>query len=177
MKNQLARLFGETSAPARMETATPVQWRKVLRRVLRELDAYLAVNVQTDGVHLLMLHSGLAAASEALRRRNFWPAYAEGITRLALLLMGDYPDHRKRRFGRHRLSHYQLSQHREVRFFQSYAQKLHTLMIAPRMGIQLKTPPGRALMEFHEKFGRKADPVTFFAWYRQAHPEDYAAVF
>lgn len=177
MKVQLARLFGPSDSAARLDMATVGQWRRTLRRVLRELDRYLSTNVDTDAVHLLMLHSGLAAAHESLKRHNFWPGYAEGITRLALLLMGDYPDHRRRRKGRHRTGHYQLSRLREVRYLQTPTQKLNTLFAAPQVGIPLKTAPGRALMEFRRQVGREPGIADFFVWYRRNHPEDYAAVF
>jgi hypothetical protein len=157
--------------------ATSKQWRRILQKVLRELDRYLSQNVETDAVHRLMLHSALAAADDSLIMYDFWPGYVEGITRLALVLMGDYPDHRKRLRGRRRAQHYQLSRFREVRFLQTPVQKLNTLLAAPHVGIQLKTPPGRALAEFRRQFGPKPSLAEFFAWYRQNHPEDYAAVF
>src|SRR5271155_2585119 len=107
MKVQLARLFRPSSREARLETGSATEWRRVLRKVVRELDRYLSTNVETDAVHRLMLHSGLSAANESLKRHNFWPGYVERITRLALLLMGDYPDHRKRVRGGRRKQHYQ----------------------------------------------------------------------
>jgi len=177
MKVQLARLFGSSSSEARLESGSAARWRRVLRKVLQELEFYLSANVETDAVHLLMLHSGLAAANQSLNRPKFWPGYIEGITRFALMLMGDYPDHRKRRPGPRRDAYYQLSRLREVRFTQTPAQRLHTLLAAPLVGIQLKTPPGRALAEFHRQFGSRAGPRHFFTWYRQHHPADYAAVF
>jgi hypothetical protein len=177
MKVQLARLFGPSSPEARLEMATSTQWRRILQKVLRELDRYLSTNVETDAVHRLMLHSALAAADDSLIMYDFWPAYVEGITRLALLLMGDYPDHRSRRKGRPRTEHYRLSRLREVRYLQSPAQKLHTLLAAPQVGIPLKTPPGRALIEFRKQVGPEAGAAEFFLWYRKNHPEDYAAVF
>jgi hypothetical protein len=100
MEVQLARLFGAASAEAKMKSRSPAQWKRTLRGVLLELFRYLEANVETDDVHWPMLHSGLAAAYESLKGSDFWPGYVEGITRLALILMGDYPDHRKRKEGR-----------------------------------------------------------------------------
>jgi hypothetical protein len=177
MKVQLSRLFGAASSQVRQSMKTPDEWRQILQKVLFELDRYLSANVDTDAVHQLMLHSGLYAAGESLKREDFWPGYVEGITRLALLLMGDYPDHRKRRGGPRTVARYRLSRFREARFIQSPAQKLNTLMAAPMVGIQLRKSPGRALAEFRSQFGSKPGPQEFFTWYRQHHPEDYAAVF
>src|ERR1700689_3852032 len=89
MRIQLARLFGADSRCARAKRQSNAQWRKTLLNVLRELDRYVAANVvTTDDVHLFMLHSGLYAAHESLRQEDFWPGYAEGMTRVALVLMG-----------------------------------------------------------------------------------------
>ncbi|HKM89547.1 MAG TPA: hypothetical protein VJX29_02945 [Candidatus Acidoferrales bacterium] len=177
MKVQLARLFGSASPEVTREMKSPEQWRRILQRVLLELDRYLSANVETDAVHRVMLHSGLHAANESLKRQDFWPGYVEGITRLALLLMGDYPDHRKRRRGQRPGERYRLSRLREVHFTQTPAQKLMTLMAAPLVGIQLKKTPGRALAEFRRQFGSKPSPEKFFTWYCQHYPEDYAAIF
>jgi hypothetical protein len=177
MKVQLARLFGSGSMIAKEETRTDAQWRRTLLAVLHEIDSYLTSNIRTDEVHLLMLHSGLYAAHESLKQDDFWPGYAEGITRLALVLMGDYPDHRKRRGGRKEEDHYALSQRRSIHYDQKWVQKLHTLLAAPRVGIEFKTHPEDALREFRARFGYSASYEKFFKWYRQNHPADYAAIF
>src|SRR6266851_5780156 len=92
---QLARLFGADSKKAKQETRTPTQWKAVLREVVRELKNYIRANVDSDDLHVVMIDSGLFAAREALNEADFWPGYAEGITRALLLLLGDYPDHRR----------------------------------------------------------------------------------
>ena len=160
-----------------MENRSAAQWRRTLVSVLRELDRYLTANVATDEVHLLMLHSGLYAAHESLKQEDFWQGYVEGITRFALLLMGDYPDHRKRKGGRKEDGHYLLSRQRSVRYIQTWPQKLQTLFAAPELGISLGMPPRDALDEFRRRFGYKPGYDKFFKWYRKAYPQDYAAVF
>ena len=114
MKVQLARLFGSSSSEATLDKRSVAKWRHTLLNVLSELERYLAENIATDDVHLLMLHSGIDAARASLQTEEFWPGYAEGITRLALLLMGDYPDHRRRKRGRKQEGHYLLSRLRSV---------------------------------------------------------------
>ena len=90
---------------AKAKTRTPTEWRKTLRLELQELDRYLTENVETDDLHKSMLRLGLDSADKALNEEDFWPGYLEGITRLALLLMGDYPDHRGRKPGRKKSEH------------------------------------------------------------------------
>lgn len=56
---KLGRLFGGASLEASKSKHTPAKWRRTLRRVLHELDRYLIANVDTDELHLEMLHSGV----------------------------------------------------------------------------------------------------------------------
>lgn len=178
MRVQLARLFGATSREATAEKRSATQWRNTLLRVLRELDHYLAANViATDELHWLMLYSGLYAAHESLKQKDFWPGYIEGITRLALILTGDYPDHRRRKKGRKQHNHYKLSRQRCVSYHQTWSQKFSTLLDASPMGISLQTPPMDAIREFRAQFGDKPGYQEFFQWYRLKHPRDYVAVF
>jgi hypothetical protein len=174
---QLARLFGEASSEAKMKSRSPAQWKRTLRAILQELFRYLDANVETDDVHWLMLHSGLAAAYESLKGKDFWPGYAEGITRLALILMGDYPDHHKRKRGGRPEDHYRLSQRRSVQYVQTSNQKLGTLVTAPWWGIELSKDAYAALREFRGVAGYKVGYKEFFKWYRKKYPQDYAAVF
>ena len=116
---QLARLFGDTSREARASHRTPAAWRITLRKVLRELDGYLEANVDTDDLHRLMLASCLWAAEESLKQEDFWPAYSEAITRFSLLLLSDYPDHRRRKPGRKRDNPCDLTARRTVHYSQS----------------------------------------------------------
>src|SRR5579864_5586240 len=128
MQVQLARLFGSNSKEARGKTRTPAQWRRTLKSVLREIDSYVQRNVDTDDLHLLMLLSGLAAADESLKGDDFWPGYVEGMTRLALILLGDYPDHRRRKPGRKKDNHYSLNRLRSGYWMQTPDQRFRTVM-------------------------------------------------
>lgn len=71
MRVQLAKLFGSDSQCARADRRSNAQWRRTLLDVLNELDRYLAENIVTDEVHMLMLLSGLYAARESLKQENF----------------------------------------------------------------------------------------------------------
>ena len=82
MQIQLSRLFGTESKIAKDELKTNAQWRRTLKSVLSEVQAYLDANVDTDDFHRMQLYSGLVPASEALRQEDFWPGYTEGITRI-----------------------------------------------------------------------------------------------
>jgi len=178
MQVQLARLFGSNSKKAAVDMQTPAQWRKTLRAVLNEMENYIAANVDTDEFHREMLLSGLVGANEALKQEEFWPGYVEGITRLALILLGDYPDHRRRKPGRKDKDHYKLNLCRSMVWMQTPDQRLRTLVAVGNAGFpKLSAHPLDILREFRSRYGYKPTYSDFLEWYRHNHPEDYAAVF
>jgi hypothetical protein len=132
---QLARLFGSNSVEARATARTNAQWRRTLQRVLRELSRFVESSVDTDELHSLMLDSGFVAAGEALQAEDFWPGYVEGITRILLVLLGDYPDHRQRRGGAKAKDHYELTRFRTHHYNQGVEQRFRTLIFAGNVGL------------------------------------------
>jgi hypothetical protein len=175
---QLSRLFGAASTEARTESRTSREWRKTLRKVLEELYRYARANIETDELHWQMLLSSFAAAHESLKEEDFWPGYVEAVTRLALLLLGDYPDHRKRRTGKKSNDHYRLGRLRDLKYIQNDDQRLKVLFAAHAAGFPaLAVPPKRALSEFREQYGYKGSYKDFLHWYKKEYPTDYAAIF
>lgn len=146
MKVQLSRLFGSKSKEVLKDEKSTVEWKHTLKKELRELSNYMEENVDTDGMHTLMLYSGLAAAHAALKEDDFWPGYVEGITRFALLLMGDYPDHSRRNGGRKKKEHYSLQKMRSINYVQNTDQRFQTMLTATRVGVpELSQNPREAL--------------------------------
>ncbi len=178
MQIQLARLFGGDSAEARSTTRTSVQWRATLAKVLRELEAYLEENVDTDELHRLFLESGLFAARESLGDDDFWPGYVEGITRFSLILMGDYPDHRRRKAGRKKDEHYRLRRSRSIHYTATPEQRLFTMFAAGNVNFPgLALNPRDAMAEFRDKFCYSRTYRQFLRWYKKTYPRDYALLF
>jgi hypothetical protein len=175
---QLSRLFGSESKYATCEKRTPAQWRKTLEAVLGEIENYVAANADTDEFHRFKLFSGLHGAREALKQNDFWPGYVEGITRLALILLGDYPDHRRRKSGRKQDNHYKLDLERTLQWIQTPEQRFRTLIHAGEAGFpQLSARPIDVLHEFRSRYGSNLDHAAFLEWYRANFPEDYASIF
>jgi len=178
VRNQLARLFGEGLVEARKVQRTPAEWKRILRKVLDEIDRYISANVDTDELHSVIICSGLCAAHEALKEEHFWPGYAEGITRVLLALLGDYPDHRRRRTGARRQHHYRLDLHRCVCYTQSVDQRFRTLLAAGVLNLPgLSRPPRKVWNEFRSWSGTRAIQRQFLQWYKKEFPADYTAVF
>lgn len=178
MQVQLARLFGAESAEARRPQRSAKEWKASLRKVLHELDRHIQANVDTDELHATMIASGLFAADESLKEEDFWPGYAEGLTRVVLTLLGDYPDHRRRKGGAKSADHYSFGLHRALHYNQNTAQRFRTLLAAGVFGLPgLQTPPREVLMEFRRHFGSKPTHAQFVRWYKKQFPDQYTAVF
>jgi hypothetical protein len=173
-----ARLFGAASQDAQLDARSSAEWRRSLKRLLDELYSYASENVQTDEMHWFMICTAFAAANESLKEDNFWPGFVEGLVRLSFLLLGDYPDHRKRKGGKKRDDHYQLDLHRTLHYSQTGRQRVRVLFTAPRFGFpELSTSPTDAMSQFREAHGYRASHRKFMDWYRATHPRDYALLF
>jgi len=178
MQVQLGRLFGAESREARQTARTASEWRFTLRRVLHELDRYIQANVDTDELHAMMIASGLYAAHESLKQEDFWPGYAEGLTRVVLTLLGNYPDHRRRKTGAKSRHHYSLGSERTLQYSQTEDQRFRTLLDAGAFGLPgLKFQPRDVLMEFRRHFGSKPTQAEFIRWFKKRFPDQYTAVF
>jgi hypothetical protein len=178
MQIQLSRLFGTESKIAKNELKTNAQWRRTLKSVLSEIQAYLDANADTDEFHRMQLYSGLLSASEALKQEDFWPGYTEGVTRIVLILLGDYPDHRRRKSGRKGEDFYRLNLDRTLQWSQTPEQRFRTLFHVGLAGFpQLSKSPVDVLRNFRDEYGYRVNHATFLEWYRVNFAEDYAAVF
>ena len=172
---QLSRLFGETSNEAKATARSSAEWKRTLRHVLSDLERYLDENVSTDEVHRFMLATGLWAARESLKEKEFWPGYAEGVTRFALLLLGDYPDHRKQRLKGKRKGHYNLKRLRTVVYAQTHEQKVKALFAASSIGLPKMSSEPVKLWRRYVAQTQSPTYRQFLQWFRKNHPEDYAA--
>jgi hypothetical protein len=178
MQVLLSKLFGTSSRKANSNSLKEDQCRTILSQLVDELYFYMDENVQTDELHRLMLLSGLVAAKESLKEEDSYLGYIEGITRFSMLLMGDYPDHRKRKGGRKNSDYYKLNLLRSVTFVQDPEQMFRTILAVDNTGFpDLSVNPRFALEKFRDEFGTKATHRNFIEWYKKKYPDDYATLF
>ena len=152
------------------------EWKTILRRILREIELYLDANIISDDLHIIMLYSGINAAREALSGKDYWPGYCEGVTRVLLTLLGDYPDHRRRLRGRKPGEYYKLKMNRSIQYVQDEKQRMNALFVAHANGFPLSVSPRDLLCEFRECCGDKATYKEFFRWMKKNYPNDYALI-
>jgi hypothetical protein len=177
VQDLLGRLFGVASREARRVERNPDEWKATLRRIVLELDLYLQENVATDAAHAELIRKCMESALRSLDLDDFWPGLAGGLMMLAFVLMGDPPDHRRRRGGRKTPRHYQLTVHRSLAYARTSEQRFRTLLAAKRSGAQLSRNPLELWWEFRRREGPGTTKHKFLQWYRQRHPADYAEVF
>ena len=108
----------------------------------------------------------------------FWPGYIEGIIRLCLLLLGDYPDHRRRKRGKKTKDHYKLTQHRKLYYAQDIDQKVRVFRTASRIGFLGNSHDFNSIIgQFREEKGVAASYKDFIKWYRMRFPQEYSKLF
>jgi len=174
----LSKLFGKVSQKTLPNSLNSKQCKDILDQLVNELYFHLNENVRTDGLHREMLLSGLYAAKESLKESDFYLGYIEGILRFSFLLMGDYPDHRKRKSGRKKSDHYKLNMLRTVNFLQDDEQIFRTILAAGTTGFpHLSINPFQALDKFRDEYGTKASHRDFIEWYKEHYANDYAKLF
>jgi hypothetical protein len=178
MQVLISKLFGDSSKVAHFDSLSEAQYKNVLAQIVNELYYYMNENIKTDQLHREMLLSGLYAAKEALKEKDFYLGYIAGILRFSLLLMGEYPDHRKRKRGRKNTEYYKLNLLRSVTFTQDYEQVFRTILAAGNTGFpELSINPRQALDKFRDEYGTKASHRDFIEWYKINYPSDYAVLF
>lgn len=176
LKTLLAHLFGEQTALAMSSAHTASQWRPILERILNELESYMSENVRTDPLHAEQLERALRSSRAHLDGEDFWPGYVEGLVRLSLLLMGDFPSHNQRTSGRKAADHYCLSRHRSLCYHQSWTQRFR-LLFSAEGATKIRKPAEEVVREWRLEQGFSASHKDFFYWYRGKYPEDYASLF
>jgi hypothetical protein len=176
MQVLLSKVFGASSAEARISERSNLEWRRTLRKVNQEVLRYLDENVHTDPVHESFLQGFLSLAEEVVALEDFWPAYAAAFIGMALSLMGDHPDHRGRRGNGKRADHYMLRRHRAVTYSRDADQAYRSLYAANALRT-IEFDVRRAFFAYRARIGNRATHKGFMRWFREKHPDLYSRVF
>ncbi len=148
------------------------EYKKVIGSILNELEKYLSDNVHTDPNHQEELQKAIKSAQLYFNEEYWWPGVFEGVVRLTLLLMGDFPRHEKYSRGKKDEDFYKLNLHRSVCWIQNSSQRMSMLYDAERLG-KLDKKLWQLRKEFHENSKYK----DFISWFREKYPTEYAKVF
>lgn len=178
MKNQMARLFGAQSKFANADYLTDAEWRIAFKKVTVELYRYMRQNVDTDPPHRELLESAFLCASHDLDTEDAYIGYIQALTRLCLVLMGDYPDHRKRRGKGKGKGYYGLQMCRSLEYTRSPNQRLWALDASRLLFVEgCDVKVFDELNKFRRQFGYEPTIADFLRWFAAEHPVHYAATF
>ncbi|HEY5122605.1 MAG TPA: hypothetical protein VIK14_02600 [Ignavibacteria bacterium] len=178
MQGFLGKLFGELSEIANKEYKTKSEWRNTLKKILEELNLYLIENIETDEVHIKMLKRSLESSKANISEDFFWPGYLEGILRFSLILLGDLPNHYRRKKGRKSINHYNLKRFRKINYYQDVNQKINLLFNASKIeDIIINKNLFKIRKEFYNSKQVSFTNYEFIKWFKKNYPEDYSKIF
>jgi hypothetical protein len=172
LQGSLQSMFGWGTKIGSSTHLSDSEFKKVVEKVLNELERYLSKNVQTDPFHQEELQRAIKSAKLYFNDEYWWPGVFEGLVRLSLLLMGDLPTHEKYSKGKKDNDYYRLDLHRSVGWFQNNSQKIRMIYYAERLG-KLDKKLWQLRKEFHES----KESTDFILWFREKYPTEYAKVF
>jgi hypothetical protein len=174
-------LFGKLNYHGYVGSVSVSTWRKDLLKTANYVRKSVEINVQTDVFHrnqLLKTCDDLANRLREARTLSAINAAAiECQTRLIFLLLGNMPDHWRRR-APYAPKFWELDGHRSLQYHQTAKQKAYLLInlvdIRQLVSIELKD-----YADLHEAFyrGFKSDADAFLDWFKKEHPSAYCSVF
>ena len=182
MQEQISSLFGYHSKDAQRYDFSQAELVKLLNKILNELKYYLDKNIDTDSLHYNQLTDSLSLLSNSSykdkRMEEIYFDYIEKFIRFSLLLMGDNPDHRKRKGGRKSKEHYDLSRHRSIIYLQDTDQQFFTMLNASiYFREKFKIDTKKVLRDFRHEKGYKATRKDFINWFKEKYPKEYLVLF
>jgi hypothetical protein len=168
----LQSMFGQGSKIGKSTDLSDSEFKKVVGKVLTELEKYLSENVHSDPFHQKKIRCAIKSAQLYFKEEYWWPGVFEGIVRLSLLLMGDTPIHENYLMGNKDDNYYSLKLHRSVGWTQNKSQKIRMLHHAQRLGILDKK-----IWQLRKEFQESSENRDFILWFREKYPTEYAKVF
>lgn len=177
----MSELFGKLQYHGYVGAVSRSTWKKDLLKVAKYIKRAVLLNVETDAIHrkkvlatcdALLQDLGAASTINAANA-----AVIEHLIRLVFLLLGNMPDHWRRR-SPYSDSFWKLNGHRTLHYSQSVEQKVATLInavdIQKRVEVPLEEHPN-----LHEAFylGFKGNSSEFLTWFKNKYPAAYCEVF
>jgi hypothetical protein len=153
-----------------------VEWRRYCKRLTCELEKYIATNVVTDRDHDGQIRTAISKLKRATRP-GLDPRLRERILvvallELSLLLLGDLPNHRKRK-KINRPEHYLLNKYRSLHYSQMADQKAKLLgkFYEP---FAVESPVKTRIWNEYDLSRRQiGGSARFVEWFHKNYPAEY----
>lgn len=170
-------LFGCQSKDSQMYERTEIEWKKLLKKYVIEIQKYLNENIDTDSIHMERLLDAASSSESALKNDEYLPLYIEGLIRLIFTLIGQSPEHYRRKGGRKTKDHYKLDKYRNIIYSQNANQKYQLLYYASRYNYISIRNLKLVYYDFCKKFGFHEKKRKFINWFKKKYPNDYLRIY
>jgi hypothetical protein len=177
----LSALFGKLNYHGYVGAVSKSKWQKDLTKVATYLKKSIEFNVHTDTIHRARLLRSCDDLVEKLKKtktiNDINAVTIECLTRLAFLLLGNMPDHWRRR-APYQDRFWRLDGHRSIQYHQTTEQKayllIHLVDIKKEFDISIKD-----YRDLHDAFyrGFKSKAHPFLLWFKHEYPKIYCEVF
>ena len=170
-------LFGCQSKDCRKYERTEKEWKELLRKYVVEIQKYLNENIETDSIHMKRLSDAASSSETSLKEENYLPLYIEGLIRLIFTLIGQSPEHDRRKGGRKTKDHYKLDKYRNICYIQDSQQKYHLLHYASHNHFISVQNMRLVYYDFCKEFSYYEKKKKFINWFKKKYPDDYLRIF
>ena len=177
VEHALSYHLGKWSTHGLVGELSTTRWIAICKRLMRNLEKYIAINVESDRTHLDRLRFRIDQMKEALKVRPGYkrePKLVMELLNTCLLLIGKEPDQWMRRVV-NRPAYFKLSAFRSCHYSQTIQQKVNVIFWAKANSLIPELTK-----EDHEQLRFKAwrmPPKTFLDWFRTTYPHAYLRLF
>lgn len=170
-------LFGCKSRDSQKYERTEKEWKELLKKYVVEIQEYLNENIETDSIHMERLLAAASSSETALRKEDYLPLYIEGLIRLIFTLIGQSPEHCRRKGGRKAKDHYKLDKYRNICYIQDSQQKYRLLHFASQHHYISIQHMRSVYYDFCKEFTYYEKKKKFINWFKEKYSDDYLRIF
>ena len=178
----MSALFGKLNYHGYVGGVSKATWKKDLRKVTKYIKKSIELSANTDSHHKSELLDACDRLEKELKESStinqINAATIEKLIRLVFLLLGNIPDHWRRR-SPWADRFWELDGHRTLSYTQSDEQKTYLIInnlvdIRKRYAITVED-----YEDFHAVFYRrfKGKASEFLGWFKKSYPETYCQIF
>jgi hypothetical protein len=174
----LSYMFGKNSTHGLAGSSSKSDWTKLCKKLILHLEKYVEQNIYTDRIHLQRIKLQIDALRASLSvkvgpARD--PLLFAAFCKLCLLLMGDLPDHWRKKVV-NRPEYFRLNPRRSLLYVQSRQQKVNLILRECTRG-QFS---GKFTDDKSEQIQRNAwnmDNGEFLEWFQKSYLDIHLMLF
>jgi hypothetical protein len=152
-------------------------WREICAKLVKHLERYIDVNLDTDKLHRRRIEFQIAQLQEALNKKVHLerePRLIGAFLTICLLLLGDTPNHYNKKTV-NRPEYFRLKGFRTVLYHQTPFQKVALVLKEAENGAIEGVKPDEA--RHFRRQAQKLGSRKFLNWLQTEHPKAYQNLF